>query len=83
MTEPIPVEPYNYIRNVASVSIYTGVVKFNESIQVSVEYYDSVGNFVDRIYVLLEGDDYNNWSNDDELIALVMSKLGIVPKPSS
>ena len=38
------------------------------------------GNVVDVRYVLIDGDDYKNWNNNDQyLIDKVAEKLGLIP----
>ena len=32
--------------------------------------------------LIIDGDDYNNWVSDEEMTNLILSKLGLLPKPS-
>lgn len=53
------------------------------SVTFRVELLNDVGNLVDLKYVVISGDDYANWNNDDQyIINKVAERLGFVVKPS-
>lgn len=75
--EKIDIEPYDCTKVAHYVSIYRGEVYFKQFVTVEVSLYDANNEFIERKYVKLEGDDYNNWYDDDVLTELVLSRLGL------
>lgn len=52
---------------------------FNTSASFRVYLYDIDDKIIDTSYVLLEGEDYLNWNNDDNyVIQYVANKLGFI-----
>ena len=51
---------------------------FNQSVTLLVTLYDTDGAIVENNFLILEGSDYNNWSNnDDYIINYVCQKFGL------
>ncbi len=51
---------------------------FNQSVTLLVTLYDTDGAIVENNFLVLEGSDYNNWSNnDDYIINYVCQKFGL------
>lgn len=43
---------------------------------------DQNGVIIEQHDISIEGEEYNSWLNDDEMVLLILSKLGLEPKPS-
>ena len=69
--------PFYY--NVKSFSIMIIGLELNKSVSILAKYYDVDEKFLFEKMYYIEGQEYNDWgSNDDYLINLVASKLGLV-----
>jgi hypothetical protein len=54
---------------------------FNQSVSLLVSFYDTDGAIIENNFLLLEGSDYNNWSNDDNyIINYICDKYGLTLK---
>jgi acid phosphatase class B len=72
--------PFYY--NVKSFSIMIIGLELNKSVSILAKYYDVDDKFLFEEMYYIEGQEYSNWgSNDDYLINLVASKLGLVLEP--
>ena len=70
-------ELYSIIINVESVQLFT-------SAQITVSYFDNNGMFIKIDRLTMEGEDYANWSNDDQYIyTYVYNTLNITPLPTN
>ena len=75
----IPVNPSQVNQFITSVQINIYEVILNVGLNCMVYAYNSDGKQVDSFGVAIVGDEYNNWSNDDELQLLILSKCGLSP----
>ena len=67
-------------RVITQVEILEGNIQLNQSARFPVRLSDSNGNLVSMEFVIIEGDDYDNWESDDSYIAsLILTRLGIEP----
>jgi hypothetical protein len=67
-------------RVITQVEILEGNIQLNQSARFPVRLSDSNGNLVSMEFVIIEGDDYDNWASDDSYIAsLILTRLGIEP----
>jgi hypothetical protein len=67
-------------RVITQVEILEGNIQLNQSARFPVRLSDSNGNLVSMEFVIIEGDDYDNWTSDDSYIAsLILTRLGIEP----
>ena len=65
---------------ITQVEILEGNIQLNQSARFPVRLSDSNGNLVSMEFVIIEGDDYDNWESDDSYIAsLILTRLGIEP----
>lgn len=63
---------------VKSIEIESGEVKLNQSASFVVKMLDENGRLVGIERVVISGDDYTNWGNDDSyVVELIMTKLGL------
>jgi hypothetical protein len=64
--------------NVTQVEILEGSIQLNQSAKFPVRLLNDDGNLIGIEFVTIEGDDYTNWSADDDYITtLILNKLGI------
>ena len=75
----IPVESKQVNKFIVSVEINIYKVVLNVGLNAIVYAFDSDNKQVDAFDILIVGDEYNNWSNDDELELLILSKCGLTP----
>jgi hypothetical protein len=70
-------ELYSIIISVESIQLFT-------SAQIAVSYFDTNGLFIKVDRITMAGEDYANWSNDDQYIyTYVYNKLNITPLPNT
>ena len=77
MTSIIPVEPTQSSLIITSVRINIYQLVLNVGFRCVCYLLDSSGNQVETRDLTIEGDEYNSWSNDDEMIQLILNKLGL------
>ena len=75
----IPVESKQVNKFIVSVEINIYKVVLNVGLNAIVYAFDSDNKQVDAFDILIIGDEYNNWQNDDELELLILSKCGLIP----
>lgn len=75
----IPVNPSQVNQFITSVQINIYQVTLNTGLSCVVYGFNSEGKQVDSFDIVIVGDEYNNWSNDDELQLLILSKCGLSP----
>lgn len=75
----IPVESKQVNKFIVSVEINIYKVVLNVGLNAIVYAFDSDNKQVDAFDILIIGDEYQNWQNDDELELLILSKCGLTP----
>ena len=75
----IPVEYKQVNKFIVSDEINIYKVVLNVGLNAIVYAFDSENKQVDAFDILIIGPEYDNWSNDDELELLILSKCGLVP----
>jgi len=86
MNEPTYVDIRDVVKTTILVSKKIGIFVVNLELFVSVSldvhfYSEDENSVIDVKHLKLEGEDYNNWSNDDSyIVTYVMNKLGLNPK---
>lgn len=75
----IPVVSKQVDKFIVSVEINIYKVVLNVGLNAIVYAFDSDNKQVDAFDILIVGDEYNNWSNDDELELLILQKCGLAP----
>ena len=55
-------------KTLISFSIKIQDIQFNQSVTLLITLYDLNGAIVENNFLLLEGSEYNNWSNNDDYI---------------
>jgi hypothetical protein len=85
MSDTIPVEP-SVVTEVKTITNFRATIQDLQlftSVSLRVELLGEEGNLISIQYVILSGDDYAGWNNDDNYIVnKVAEKLGLVRKPS-
>ena len=84
--ENIEIQPIEKIitHQITKVTMRIVELKLFTSVTVSVYMYTSDKSYVDRHMIVMDGDDYKNWNNDDEyLINFVFTKLNIQRLPKT
>jgi hypothetical protein len=82
----IVVEPYELIRvkTVTSIDMRIIALELFKSVTVSVAMYADDGYVCDNRVLEISGDEYLAWNNNDQyLVNLVCTKLGLTPVPAS
>lgn len=83
--KPTPIQP-STITDVKTVTSFRTSIQdltLFTSVTLRVELLNEQGGLIDLRYIVLSGDDYNNWNNDDSyIINKVAEKLGFVINPS-
>ena len=77
----IDVQDLSYVKTntINKVNIRIGNIELFKSVTVIASLFDN-NTLVDNKVFKIEGDEYTNWSNDDQyLIDLVLTKLGMLP----
>jgi hypothetical protein len=75
------IEPFEntVIKTVVRFSLEINKMVFNKSAKFRVFLYDINNMLISTSYITIEGEDYLNWSNDDNyVIQFVANKLGFV-----
>lgn len=78
----IPIQPYvvTEVKTITSFKINVEQLQLFKSITVRVELLNAEGSVIQLRYVVVDGDDYKNWSTDDNyLINKVAEKIGLTP----
>jgi len=72
-------KPFVYpVRIVNSVEIQIVNLILFQSVSILVSLYDEENNIIENKYLTIDGDDYQNWSNNDQfLIDLVLTKMDL------
>jgi hypothetical protein len=71
--------PYVVSNTINNVRISVGQVILFKSVHINALLLQD-NNLIESKFFTITGDEYNNWSNDDQyLVDLVMSKLGMTP----
>ena len=73
----IPVEPTQSSLVITSVRINIYQLVLNVGFRCVCYLLDNDGNQVETRDLIIEGEEYNSWSNDDEMIQLILNKLGL------
>lgn len=84
--ENIEIKPIEKIitKVIKKVTVRVVELKLFTSVSISVYMYGDNKEFIERHLLVMDGDDYKNWNNDDEyLINYVFTKLNLerLPKP--
>lgn len=77
------IQPFNNttIQIVTRFSLDISQLLLNTSATFRVTLYDADNAIIDNKFITLEGNDYNNWSNDDQyVINFIATQLGFVLK---
>ena len=75
----IPVERSQVNQFITYVKINIYQVNLNVGLMCIVYAFNEFNQQVDSYDVAIVGDEYNNWSDDDELQLLILSKCGLSP----
>lgn len=65
------------------VQILVEQVELNLGAKCFVVTYDENRQTVDRQHIIITGDDYNRWIQDDDIIQIILDKLGMERETSS
>jgi hypothetical protein len=82
---PVPVEPsvITEVKTITSFKVSIQDLVLFYSVTLRCELLNAVGNLIDLRYIVLSGDDYTNWgNNDDYIVNTCAAKLGLVVKPA-
>jgi hypothetical protein len=77
----VSIQPFDCtdVKTATSFRVEIQELTLFQSVNVRVELLNDNGHIVHIKYVLIDGDDYKNWNNDDRyIIQKVAEKLGIV-----
>jgi len=78
-SENIPVETKSLDIVSVKINIYQLVLYYG--FKCVVYQYDSQNVLIQAQEVEISGEEYNSWTNDDEITTLILSKCGLVKKP--
>ena len=68
------------VQELTSILINIETVNLFKSANIQVAYFDVNGNYIKMENLIMDGDDYKNWNNDDQYVySYVYSKLNITP----
>jgi hypothetical protein len=84
-TTNVPIEPsvITEVKTITSFKLSTQDLQLFSCVTFRVELLNSSSGLVDLKYVMIDGDDYKNWNNDDNyIINKVAEKLGLIIRPS-
>ena len=63
---------------ITSIDILTGEVSLNNSVNFPVKLLDQNGETLSIEFVRIEGEEYSNWSSDDQYVVdLILSRLNL------
>lgn len=65
------------------IKISINSLELNTKANVVVNFYDKQNNFVDQQNLIMEGEDYQNWTTDTYVFNWVCQQLGLNPLPST
>jgi hypothetical protein len=69
------------IQELCSIIVNVDTIDLFNSATIQVAYFGTGGNFMKIDTLIMEGEDYTNWNNDDQYIYnYVYTKLNITPK---
>lgn len=69
-------------RTLVAVNIYVASLELNVSVNLGVNIYDDQGNVCFREQLVLSGEAYTNWGNDDQYIVdYVLNHYNLTPLP--
>lgn len=84
MNISVEINPFNYVTDVKIISrieVHVFSIVLFESVTVMVTLCDDKDHVIDNKHIVISGDEYVMWSNDDSyLIDLVLTKLGLSKK---
>jgi hypothetical protein len=75
----VPVQKSQVNQFIESVDINIYKVVLNQGLRCVVYGYNSEHKQVDTFDIVVEGDEYESWTNDDDLKLLILSKCGLTP----
>lgn len=72
------IQPQNFIQIINKFDIDVCEIKLHEYVVVSVQFYDYDGKIIHSTQVKIDGNDYLNWSNDDNyIVSIVCQRLNL------
>ena len=74
----------NFVKSSICAKVEIEVINYNinTSATCNVNFMDSQDNKISSVLVYIDGEDFNtNWSSDDDLINIVLNKIGITKEP--
>ena len=74
INQPIVITPKSQ-PDCTSIIITNVSMPLNDTATIYLNLLDSNGELIKFTNVVLEGQDYNNWTSDESLVALILSKL--------
>jgi hypothetical protein len=74
----IPVETKSLDIVSVQINIYQLILNFG--FKCVVYQYDANGKLIQSDDVEISGSEYNSWMNDNDMIILILSKIGLTPK---
>ena len=74
----VPVQPKSIFIKFVRIDIYQVVLNWGFRCVCSM--LDENSEVISNQDVVIEGDDYNNWTSDDEMIKLILDKVGLQPQ---
>lgn len=72
----LEIEAKEIIKIANKIRIQVLALELNKSAIIKVEAYSFDGHILNTYQIILEGQDYNNWTNDDYLIQYVCNEFG-------
>jgi hypothetical protein len=76
----IDIKEYTIIKNSSKIEIEIINYTLNFSAVVNVNFLDINDKVISSTLVYIDGDNFNNnWSSDNDLINIVMNKIGVSP----
>ena len=72
----IEIEPKEIVKVANKIKIKVLALELNISAIIKIEAYSFDGNILNTYQIILQGQDYQNWTNDDYLIQYVCKEFG-------
>jgi hypothetical protein len=72
----LEIEPKEIVKVANKIKIKVLALELNISAIIKVEAYSFDGNILNTYQIILQGQDYKNWTNDDYLIQYVCTEFG-------
>lgn len=72
----IEIEPKEIVKVANKIKIKVLALELNISAIIKIEAYSFDGNILNTYQIILEGQEYKNWTNDDNLIQYVCKEFG-------